>query len=154
VSGDESVRHQIMGNGQGGTGRRLTPLLPAEALTLLASVPFGRVVFTQNALPAIRPVNHLLDRGRIIVRTRLGAKVATTADAFTPTVVAYEADQLDPIRRLGWSVVVTGYARQITDPAETTRLHAALTPWVDMTMDTVIAIEPELVTGFRLTPTV
>jgi len=154
VSGDEAIRHRIMGDGDGHTGRRLTPLDPAEALALLASVSFGRVVFTQNALPAIRPVNHLLDRGRIIVRTRLGAKVATTVDAFTPIVVAYEADQLDPIRRLGWSVVVTGYARQITDPAETTRLHAALIPWVDMTMDAVIAIEPELVTGFRLTPTV
>jgi hypothetical protein len=39
-----------------------------EAMRLLASV-YGRVVFTQNALPAIRPMNHLVDEGRVIIRT-------------------------------------------------------------------------------------
>src|ERR1700757_4370359 len=48
----------------------------AEAMRLLASVGYGRVVFTLNALPAIRPVNHLLDDGRIIIRTRLTASIS------------------------------------------------------------------------------
>ena len=37
----------------------------AEAMRLLASIGYGRVVFTLNALPAIRPVNHLVDDGRV-----------------------------------------------------------------------------------------
>jgi nitroimidazol reductase NimA-like FMN-containing flavoprotein (pyridoxamine 5'-phosphate oxidase superfamily) len=40
-----------------------------EALRLLASVRHGRVVFTSKALPAIRPVNHLVDDGRVIAHS-------------------------------------------------------------------------------------
>ena len=32
-----------------------------DCLGLLASVPLGRVVFTDRALPAIQPVNFVLD---------------------------------------------------------------------------------------------
>lgn len=42
----------------------------AEAMRRLAGVSYGRVVFTLNALPAIRPVYHLVDNGHIIIRTR------------------------------------------------------------------------------------
>jgi hypothetical protein len=44
-----------------------------EALTLLGSVQLGRVAFTDQALPAIRPVNRFVDTGDIIVRTRGGS---------------------------------------------------------------------------------
>src|SRR5690242_16473118 len=53
------------------TGRELAELPKDESLRLLASVPFGRVVFTARALPAVRPVNHMIDGGRIIIRTSL-----------------------------------------------------------------------------------
>lgn len=33
----------------------------SEALRLLGTVPLGRVVFTHQALPAIRPVNHVVE---------------------------------------------------------------------------------------------
>lgn len=65
-------------------------------------------------------------------------------------MVAHEADDIDPHWRLGWSVVVTGYARPVTDPAEITRLETALTPWVELTMDTIIRIHPETITRFQL----
>jgi nitroimidazol reductase NimA-like FMN-containing flavoprotein (pyridoxamine 5'-phosphate oxidase superfamily) len=121
-----------------------------EALRLLASVDYGRVVFTLNALPAIRPVNHLVDAGEIIIRTRLSAKVTTAIVPLRDTVVAYQADLIDPQSRLGWSVVATGYARPVTNPAEIARFEKALTPWVDMAMDTIIRIQPDIISGFRL----
>ncbi|HLT10918.1 MAG TPA: pyridoxamine 5'-phosphate oxidase family protein [Micromonosporaceae bacterium] len=130
--------------------RRLVPVERGEALRLLSSVPFGRVVFTEGALPAIRPVNHLVDLDRIIVRTRLTAKVAGAVRA--DTVVAYEADQIDPATRTGWSVVVTGKARTVTDPQLVARYQRDLQPWVDLKSDTVIAIEPTFVTAFRMVP--
>lgn len=121
-------------------------------MRLLASVDHGRVVFTDRALPAIRPVNHLVDEGRVIVRTRLtatlSASVRSNADA--GVVVAYEADNLDPERRLGWSVVVTGLATTVTDPHKVARYEQLLRPWVNKVMDTVIAIDPEIVTGIRI----
>lgn len=121
-----------------------------EAMRLLTGATFGRVVFTRDALPAIRPVNHLVDNGDIIVRTRLASKLTSAVRAARNEVVAYEADDIDPIRHTGWSVVVTGFAHTITDPELTARYQRLLRPWVDQVMDTVIAIEPTLVTGVRL----
>ena len=123
-----------------------------EAMRLLASVDHGRVVFSDQALPAIRVVNHLVDEGRVIVRTRLRATVSTVVRSNTDdgVVVAYEADALDPQRRAGWSVVVTGWATTITDPEQIARYERLLHPWVYMTFDTMIAIQPEIVTGIRI----
>ncbi len=124
----------------------------AEAIRLLASVEFGRVVFTVNALPAIRPVNHLLDEGRIIIRTRLTSAISSRARSADGIVVAYEADDINPQTRTGWSVVVTGRAHTVTDPGEVSRYEQLLHPWVNYA-DTVVAIEPEFITGFRIVPT-
>jgi hypothetical protein len=133
-------------------GQRIPAELPrAEALRLLGSVPFGRVVFTARAMPAVRPVNHLVDQGSIIIRTSLGSALSTSVDG-TGTVVAYEADQIDPVTRQGWSVVVVGRAVPVTD--EPLRLHyrRALPPWADGQHDEVIAISTDVVTGYRLRP--
>lgn len=88
------------------SAREVVELDRDEAMRLLASVDHGRVVFTRAALPAIRPVNHLVVDGRVIGRTRLTAKVsvAVRSSADAGVVVAYEADDLDPRRRTGWSV--------------------------------------------------
>ncbi|MEC3953183.1 pyridoxamine 5'-phosphate oxidase family protein [Nocardia sp. CDC153] len=130
--------------------RSMVNLSRAESLRLLATVPFGRVVFTRDALPAIRPVNHIVDGDQVIVRTRLSSRLTTTVRADPEVVVAFEADDLDPVRRLGWSVVVTGIARTITDPMRVARYDRRVRPWIDGFMDTIVAIEPTLVTGVRL----
>ncbi|MGP3910513.1 pyridoxamine 5'-phosphate oxidase family protein [Nonomuraea sp. 10N515B] len=78
--------------------------------------------------------------------------ILNTHVAPSETVVAFEADELDGHERLGWSVIVTGVARLVTDPQETTRLKAMLLPWVAGDMDQVIRIRPEIVTGFMLVP--
>jgi len=149
---DASVRRQVM-SGPVLPARALVELDPAEALELLASVRYGRIVFTRHALPAIRPVNHLVDNGEVIIRTRLSGKITEAVGANTDstgTVVAYEADLIDPVQRLGWSVTVTGRARPITDATRIARYEQALLPWVDPVMDTVIGIRADIVTGFRL----
>jgi hypothetical protein len=124
-----------------------------EGLRLLGSVSLGRIVFTRDALPAIRPVNHILDHGDIIIRTHDGAALTNTADGggTAGVVVAYEADSIDPDSRLGWSVVATGYAHLVTDPAELSRYQQILEPWVEQAMDYAVRIHPEVVTAFRLT---
>lgn len=133
--------------------RTLVELDPAEALALLAGAGYGRVVFTQHALPAIRPVNHLVDDDEIIIRTRLTAALTVTVRTLPDPVVAYQADAIDPASHLGWSVVVTGLARPITDPDRITRYETLLHPWTNQPMDTVIGIRTDIITGFRLTPT-
>lgn len=140
--------------------RRIDQLDRPEAFALLESVSYGRVVFTLAALPAIRPVNHVVDDGEIVIRTRRLAGLSTaliehagdTLDQDPDVVVAYEVDELDPVERVGWSVVVTGIARVITDPVRLARIGDRLNPWVDSAMDTAIAISPEIVHGVRLVP--
>jgi hypothetical protein len=136
----------------GSPTRRLVEIEPEEALVLLTGAPFGRVVFTHRALPAIRPVNHIVDQGFIIIRTRLVTRLAAavTDQLPYPTVVAYQADGLDPVARIGWSVVATGIARPVADPDRLACYERLLQPWVGGVMDTVFAIEPEIILGFRL----
>lgn len=127
---------------------RLSVLSTEESLTLLASVPVGRVVFSERALPAIRPVNHLVDDGNVIIRTDLGTALGSAAGR--GTVVAYEADTIDVETRTGWTVVVTGMARMVTDPQDLARYLDLLHPWVDGERTCVIRIPPDLVTGYEL----
>jgi hypothetical protein len=57
-------------------------------------------------MPSIRPVNHLVDAGEIVIRASLpDTHTPYTAGISVPdgTVVAYEADNFDPSRRSGWS---------------------------------------------------
>ncbi|MFI9833356.1 pyridoxamine 5'-phosphate oxidase family protein [Streptomyces sp. NPDC051913] len=127
----------------------------SEALRLLGGVSLGRVVFTRHALPQIRPVNHVVDGGDIVIRTHEGAALTShtrQADG-EGVVVAYEADVIDPDTHLGWSVVVTGYAHLVTDPRELARYRTMLRPWVEQTMDYAVRIRPDLVTGMLLTTT-
>ena len=119
-----------------------------EALKLLGTVHLGRVAFTEQALPAIRPVNHLVDDGDIIVRTHGGS--ALLGRALQSEVVAYEADEIDAATRTGWSVVVTGTATRVTDRGALTRYQSLLMPWVGAEMGQVVRIRPEIVSGYRL----
>jgi len=129
---------------------RMTELGREESLALLASVPLGRVGFSQQALPTIRPVNHLVDGEHIVIRTRTGS--ALLRDPSLAEVVVYEADQIDLEARTGWSVLVTGRASLVTDPLDVARYQQLLMPWIDIDMDHVVKITAEIVTGYRLGP--
>jgi hypothetical protein len=41
-------------------------------------------------------------------------------------------------------------ATAVTDPKHVARYERLLQPWVNLPMDTVIAIEPHIVTGIRI----
>ncbi|KIF01137.1 pyridoxamine 5'-phosphate oxidase [Streptomyces sp. RSD-27] len=132
--------------------RRAEALGTNEAMELLGSVELGRIVFTRDALPAVRPVNHVLDAGDIIVQVQDDStlRALSTAAEDTGVVVAYEADAIDLRDHLGWSVVATGYATAVTDPSEIERYARLLQPWVEVAGSGAIRIRPDLVTGFRL----
>jgi nitroimidazol reductase NimA-like FMN-containing flavoprotein (pyridoxamine 5'-phosphate oxidase superfamily) len=120
-----------------------------EALRLLATVPLGRVVFTDRALPAIRPVNHIVDGRDIIFRTSSSAAITTAVDGIG-TIVAFEADAIDSARRAGWSVVVVGGARLLTDTAQVEHYRQLLRPWAPGAKDDFIAIRTDVVSGVRI----
>jgi predicted phage tail protein len=131
--------------------RQTKELTVSESWRLLGSVSVGRIVFTQRALPAIRPVNHLVDEDKIIIRSHLGAAIVGHARSEDSAVVAYEADDIDPVQHTGWSVIATGLAQLVSDPAAVSKYEQALEPWAQRPADYVIAIRPQIITGLRLT---
>jgi hypothetical protein len=131
--------------------RRLEALPREESLRLLHSVSVGRLVFTHLALPAIRPVNHVVDGDQVVIRAYLGTAIASAVGNNAGMVVAYEADIIDPDTHLGWSVIVVGRACRLPDGVEADRFRRLLLPWVaDGNGDDVIAIRADMVDGFRL----
>ena len=129
-------------------GSALQKLSRDECLRLLASVPVGRIVYTQRALPAVELVNFALDHGDIVIRTDRGGKLAAAARG---AVVAFEADCVDPVGQAGWSVTAIGPSQEVTDPAEVTRLRTiGLNSWAPGTLDHFIRISPVILTGRHL----
>jgi Pyridoxamine 5'-phosphate oxidase len=133
--------------------RRLEALSRAESLRLLSTVSLGRLVFTHLALPAIRPVNHAVTDDQVIIRAYLGTAISTAVRDRSGTVVAYEADLIDPDTHLGWSVIVVGRANRLTDPAEAAQYRQLLQPWVVDGADDIVVIQADMVDGFRLVET-
>lgn len=129
--------------------RPAVTLTDEESWELLGRVALGRVVFTTKAMPAIRPVNHLVVNKTIIIRSHPGAAIVDHA-AGDRAVVCYEADELDPDRHTGWSVIATGTARLVNDRTAEARYRGLLEPWADGQMDHVISITPQIITGIRL----
>jgi nitroimidazol reductase NimA-like FMN-containing flavoprotein (pyridoxamine 5'-phosphate oxidase superfamily) len=123
---------------------------PDECLELLGSVPVGRVGVTIDALPAVLPVNFALWQGAIVFRTVPGTKLDAAAAG---AVVAFEADAYGtPDTPGGWSVLVRGIAREVTDPAELAELDALpLDSWAwDGQAHRYVCIEPTVITGRRV----
>jgi nitroimidazol reductase NimA-like FMN-containing flavoprotein (pyridoxamine 5'-phosphate oxidase superfamily) len=130
--------------------RRLEALTREESLRLLRSVSVGRLVFTHQALPAIRPVNHVVDGDQVVIRAYVSTAIATAVGSNAGMVVAYEADLIDPDTHLGWSVIIVGRACRLSDGPEADRYRQLLRPWVVGGTDDVIAIRADMVDGFRL----
>lgn len=120
----------------------------AEALRLLATQKIGRIAVTSGALPVILPVNFTVVGEEIVIRTTRGTKLdAATRGA----VVAFEVDDFDAWAHTGWSVAVTGVAREVTDAAEQAALaRQSLARWAPVDGDRIIAISTEIVSGRRI----
>ncbi len=144
MAGEEQIRARTI------RPRQAVELTESESWQLMASVSLGRIVFTQHAMPAIRPINHLVDDQTIIIRSHLGAAIVARAAAEDGAVVCYEADDIDPVRHTGWSVIATGMARLVRERAVIARYEQVLEPWAAGQMDYVIAIKPQIITGLRL----
>ncbi|WP_062347175.1 pyridoxamine 5'-phosphate oxidase family protein [Herbidospora yilanensis] len=126
----------------------LSVLSREECLRLLATTPIGRLVFTFRALPAVQPVNYVLDGETVVIRTAIGSRLAAaTRDA----VVAFEIDDIDRETGSGWSVTVLGHARGVTAPEEVARLSALpLMPWAPSAFDHFVTLSTDEVSGRRI----
>ncbi len=120
----------------------------SECLRLLEESRLGRVGCTAGALPVVLPVNFRLVDEQIVFRTAVGTKLDAATDN---AVVAFEVDHFDPMEHVGWSVLVTGFAREVTNQIELAKLVVDSIPrWVPEGGDRVVAVSIDLVSGRRI----
>ena len=128
--------------------RRLDELSRAEAIRLLTTSSIGRVGITMGALPAILPVSYAVVDDSIVFRSDTGSKFSAAVEG---AVVAFETDESDVAAKTGWSVLVVGCAREITDAAMLERVRAmGLDSWAPNPRDQFVRIPLDVVSGRRV----
>lgn len=119
-----------------------------QCLHLLATARVGRVGLTSGALPVVVPVDYRMWQDQVVFRTAGGSPLH---HATTDAVVAFEVDALGPELPWGWSVVVTGMARDITDSGAAGDLSFPRRGWwTNGTTDRFMAVPTDVVAGCRL----
>jgi nitroimidazol reductase NimA-like FMN-containing flavoprotein (pyridoxamine 5'-phosphate oxidase superfamily) len=113
--------------------------------TLLERREIGRVGFAEGSEQVILPVNYVIDGRSIVIRTGFSSLLDALGAGAT---VAFEVDDVDSDFRTGWSVLLKGYAAEVTDATERAAVATLpLQPWVGGERDRWLRIVPWSVSG-------
>jgi uncharacterized protein len=135
------------------TSTRSSDVIPLhECMAKVASAHLGRLAFSHRALPALLPMSYVVDGSDLVLQTAGGpALAAAQGDG---CIVAFEVDEIDPLSYTGWSVVVTGRLREVTDSSRVSRYEAnPALPWDSDSARHFLLLTPGLVSGRRLPAT-
>jgi hypothetical protein len=136
------------GQGAARPGAQLEKLTPSECRGLIARGGVGRVVFYDARGPVALPVNYQMSGNDIVFRT---AVLSSLRGASYAGRVSFEVDHIDDAMRQGWSVLVTGYAREVLDVDELRELEQlGVEPWAGEERPVYMRIEPIAVSGRRI----
>src|SRR5690242_4239193 len=126
---------------------RMEVLDRRECLALLERNTLGRLaVVGGDARPYVFPVNYAIDNGAVVFRTDHGTKVRLAIGRW----VAFECDGVDAVYHTGWSVLVSGIAEAVTNPAEIARLERVpLGVWCPGPKTTWVRVHPRILSGRR-----
>ena len=123
----------------------VTAMSEGECWAELSSRTLGRLATSVDGCPDIFPVNFVVQRRTILIRTAEGTKLAS---ATINVRVAFEADDHDVAQ--GWSVVVKGNAHVLSSSEELANAERAqVLPWVLTPKQRFIRIEPTEISGRR-----
>ena len=132
--------------------RSLDPMPRDECLRLLADNQVGRLAVSVQGQPIIFPVNYVLDGDVVVFRSDPGTKL----DGAMLARVAFEIDHVNTDLKWGWSVVVQGVGRYITDAldeASERRRNLPLETWAPGEKQHWVEILDPQITGRRLSTT-
>jgi nitroimidazol reductase NimA-like FMN-containing flavoprotein (pyridoxamine 5'-phosphate oxidase superfamily) len=122
-------------------------LTTEECWELLRSTRVGRLASCALGRPYVVPINFIVDEHTLVFRTAEGTKLAALRNA---SPVAFEIDDHDAQSRCATSVIVTGRATEVTEPADWDAVHVLpLFPWHVEPKAHFVRITPEVVTGRR-----
>jgi nitroimidazol reductase NimA-like FMN-containing flavoprotein (pyridoxamine 5'-phosphate oxidase superfamily) len=120
-------------------------LAPQELLDRLASARVGRLAFSHHALPALLAMNYIVDGRELVLQTAAGPAVGAAQGR--GSIVAFEVDEIDPKSNSGWSVVVTGHLREVTEQSRSDRYARCPAFPRDARLRHFLVITPGLVSG-------
>ncbi|MEU0398615.1 DUF1918 domain-containing protein [Streptomyces sp. NPDC006208] len=138
------------GQGQALLHPQLRDLGPDECRARLSTHGLGRVAVSTSDGPAVVPVNYEVIDDTVAFRTAPDSVPA----AAVGRDVAFEVDHVDEATSQGWSVLVVGPARVVTEPDAVRRLadRAHTRPWAGGDRDMWVLIQPTRLTGRRISP--
>lgn len=139
---------------------RIETLDRGECEALLRQASVGRVAFVDpdeppgTTAPHVVPVAFVMDdtdgdggAAAVVVRTTQGSRLGERSPG---ALVTFEADELRPDAREGWSVLVSGRASRETDEVRTARLAGRLQAWAPGFKTLWLRIPLAAVSGRRL----
>jgi nitroimidazol reductase NimA-like FMN-containing flavoprotein (pyridoxamine 5'-phosphate oxidase superfamily) len=129
----------------------------AECLRLISSGGVGRLAYVGRYGPTVLPVNYAMHEGTIVFRTAHDSPTdedLRTGIADAEYKVAFEMDDLNPVLREGWSVLVQGSVHHVTSEDERVSvLEAGVEPWAGGVRELFLRIQPTRITGRRIRKT-
>lgn len=132
------------------TSGRFEALSPADCWELLETKAVGRVAYCHADGPTVLPVNYTVRSGGIVFRTLAGSRLSVAMNDFR---AAFEVDEIDERLHAGWSVLLVGMARLVTDTEELSELwwdQHQPDPWAAGERNVFVRIQPTRTTGRRL----
>jgi len=132
------------GPGRARAHPHLDILSSEECTAHLAGGGVGRFVFLAPQGPVALPVNFRFLDGDVIFRTRAEGVLAAAAGS----TVSFEVDHIDEAMSEGWSVLITGRAQLVDDPAQLEQLaELGIEPWPGGHREAVIRVEAKAISG-------
>jgi transcriptional regulator with XRE-family HTH domain len=130
-------------------GALLEGMTVAECKQRLAGGGIGRFLFVEpDRGPVAIPVNFRMDGDDVVFRTASGGTVPPGPHERR---VSFEVDHLDDALSEGWSVLVSGKAQVITDPAGLARAEALhVEPWAGGDRPIYVRLTGSQITGRRI----
>jgi hypothetical protein len=127
----------------------LDSMTVAECRQHLAGGGIGRFLFVEPGRgPVAIPVNFRMDEDDVVFRTGSEGSVAAGVHQ---SPVSFDVDHLDDALSEGWSVLVTGEARVITDPGEIARAASLnIEPWAGGNKAAYVRLTARQITGRRI----
>jgi hypothetical protein len=124
----------------------LTDLSLDQCQALIAPGGVGRVLFVEEGRgPVAIPVNYQMDGNDVVFRTGSGAGIG---DGIQQASVSFDVDHIDEALGEGWSVLLTGTASVVKDPAELERAAALrIEPWAGGDRPIYVRLRPRRITG-------
>ena len=121
-----------------------------ECFELLKTQSVGRLGIVADSRPLIFPVNYVFDDYAIVFKTTIGTKFEHSA----LNSVSFEVDSLDYVNRSGWSIMVDGVGREITnaiDNISESERHLQFDSWVNEEDEHYIRIHINSISGRKIT---